>query len=188
MPSKLAQLAAGPALAALAMIAAPSASANNIVTPTVPSDPYYSPPGYIGSLPGNYTFQGTFEWVRPRRSVDSAGIAAMTNADPAGSGAGLPGSHLGVEPQRYGPSGAVSGMRPSAPQQSASTSPAAGGILPGTSVSNGLEDPSGKAPKKPITPEAAQPGSTSTTALPNTANSGPDSPPSASDDDASSGN
>ena len=189
MPSKLVKIAVWSAFAALAVFEAPPAPATGPVTPTVPTDPYYSPPGNIGAIPGNFQFNGTFSWLRPRRAIDSAGIAAMSNADPAGSGVGLPGSHLGVEPQRYGVSGPVSGMRPSAPQQSASTSPAAGGVLPGTSSSSGLEDPDGKAPKKPITPEAAQPDSSaSATALPGSTNSGPDSAPAAASDDSSSDN
>ncbi|ADG98067.1 conserved hypothetical protein [Segniliparus rotundus DSM 44985] len=170
-------IATGSAICAIALFGAPAALADAPTPGSPVSDPYYSPPGTVSAIPGNFTFSGTFEWIRPRRQVDSAGIAAMTNADPSGSGFGMPGSHLGIEPQRYGPNGATTGPRASVPQQATSSAQSAGGILPGASVAGGLEDPAGQAPKKPIVPESAQPDGTVATALPDSTDSGPDPAP-----------
>jgi hypothetical protein len=170
MRAHLARIAAIATVPAAAMLGVPSAAADT--NPSVPGDPtgqIYSPPGYIGYYPGAYGFQTIYSLTPPPRILDSGGIGAMSNADPASSYAGLPGDRLGVQkqhvvvkPQEAGPSGQSFGVRTGSPMQSTSTPDAAGGVMPGATSAIGQEGP------LPVL-EARQPAKSST-AAPDTAN------------------
>jgi hypothetical protein len=191
MRTHLARTAAIATLLATGMLGAPSAAADT--NPSVPGDPtgqIYSPPGNIGYFPGVYGFQTVLSLTPPSRILDSGGIGAMTNADPASSYAGLPGDRLGVQkqhvvvkPQEAGPSGQAFGVRTGSPMQATSAPDAAGGVMPGatsaigqqnhaTGQSTGLENPSpaGHAPKEPMPGLEARQPTKSSTAAPDTAN------------------
>jgi hypothetical protein len=178
MSAHLARAAAIATLLTTGMLAAPNAVADT--NPSVPGDPtgqIYTPPGYIGYYPGVYGLQTIFSLTPPRRILDSGGVGAMTNADPASSYAGLPGDRLGVQkqhvvvkPQEAGPSGQVFGVRTGSPMQATSAPDAAGGVMPGatsaigrqnlaTGQATGLENPSpsGQAPKQPLPPRFGTP-------------------------------
>ena len=191
MSTHLARTAAIATLLATGMLGAPSAAADT--NPSVPGDPtgqIYNPPGYIGYYPGVYGLQTVLSLTPPSRILDSGGIGAMSNADPASSYAGLPGDRLGVQkqhvvvkPQEAGPSGQVFGVRTGSPMQATSAPDAAGGVMPGatsaigrqnsaTGQSIGLENPapSGDEPKQPMPGLEARQPTKSSTAAPDTAN------------------
>jgi hypothetical protein len=176
---------------ATGMLGAADATADT--NPSVPNDPtgqIYSPPGYIGYLPGAYGFQTVLSLTPPSRLVDGGGTAARSNADPKSSHAGMPGDKLGVQtnhvvvkPQGDGPRGQQYGIRTAEPMQLASNPDIAGGVMPGqtsamgrqnpaTGQATGLEDPNptGKGPRKPTSgPESRQPAR-SGLAIPSTDN------------------
>jgi len=191
MSTHLARTAAITTLLATGMLGAPSAAADT--DPSVPGDPVgqiYTPPGYINYYPGVYGLQTILSLTPPSRILDSGGVGAMTNADPASSYAGLPGDRLGVQkqhvvvkPQEAGPSGQAFGVRTGSPMQATSAPDASGGVMPGatsaigqqspaTGQSTGLENPSpsGDEPKQPMPGLEARQPTKSSTAAPDTAN------------------
>ncbi|NGX08683.1 hypothetical protein [Mycobacteroides franklinii] len=77
-------------LAALAGAAAPTASADPPPVPFIPGVPAPLP-----AVPGSYTYSYyNFPAVAPA-AVDARGVKIATNADPAATGVGMPGSKLG---------------------------------------------------------------------------------------------
>ena len=132
----------------IGILGAPYAAADT--NPSVPNDPtgqIYSPPGYIGYLPGAYGFQTVLSLAPPSRLVDSGGTAARSNADPQSSHSGLPGDKLGVQtnhvvvkPQGDGPRGQQYGVRTAEPMQLTSEPDIAGGVMPGQTAAMGRHD------------------------------------------------
>ncbi|MUM19095.1 hypothetical protein FZI91_07285 [Mycobacterium sp. CBMA271] len=166
---------------------APNASADPVPPGPPPGYdglPYHNMPGRIGHQPGAYTWILGF-WMRPRRVLDTAGVAAMTNTDAESAAFGLPGSQLGIEPQRRSMVGNAFGVRPESPMEATGAPDPAGGVTPGSTMpagspGGGLEDPyAGKAKQLPVGGESLQPEANGTVG-PSSLNSGPDLGPTAS--------
>ncbi|MEU9808167.1 hypothetical protein [Mycobacterium sp. NPDC050853] len=169
------------------LVLAPNASADPVPPGPPPGYdglPYHNMPGRIGHQPGAYTWVLGF-YMRPRRVLDTAGVAAMTNTDSQSAEFGLPGSQLGVEPQRRSMVGNAYGVRPETPMDSTGAPDPAGGVVPGYTMpagtpGGGLEDPyAGTARQLPLGGESQQPTANGTVG-PNSVNSGPDLGPTAS--------
>jgi hypothetical protein len=124
-----------------------------------PPPPY--PPGYVlgapSVYPGGFSYQWMWNYTNPPAANDTRGVMVGTNADPAMSGVGMPGSRLGdaypmpntltAASARYGIS---AGLTPPQPG------------IPGVNVSGGppqtlLESPSGAPPASPLGVEAIAP-------------------------------
>jgi len=147
------------------MFLAPSAAAAPAPPPPGPPAgqdglPYHNMPGRIGHQPGAYTYILGF-YLRPRRILDGAGVAAMANSDLQSSEFGMPGSQLGIEPTRRSWTGNAFGVRPQTPQDATGIADPAGGVRPGSTMPGGqpgLEDPIGKKPDRPaLGGESTQP-------------------------------
>jgi hypothetical protein len=171
------------------LLAAPSAAADPAPVPPGPPPgydglPYHNMPGRISHQPGAYTYILGF-WMRPRRILDTAGIAATSNTDLQSAMFGLPGSELGVEPTRRSTLGNAYGVRSESPMEATGTPDPAGGVVPGTTMpvgtrGNGLEDPSGGTVKQlPLGGESIEPQANGAIG-PSSVNIGPDLGPTAS--------
>ncbi|MGH3954152.1 hypothetical protein [Mycobacteroides salmoniphilum] len=181
------RMIAGGALAILCgagIFLAPNASADPVPPGPPPGYdglPYHNMPGRIGHQPGAYTWILGF-WMRPRRVLDTAGVAAMTNTDAQSAEFGLPGSQLGVEPQRRSMVGNAFGVRPESQMEATGAPDPAGGVTPGYTMpvgspGGGLEDPyAGTARQLPLGGESLQPSANGTVG-PSSVNSGPDTGP-----------
>lgn len=168
------------------LLAAPSAAADPVPPGPPPGYdglPYHNMPGRIGHQPGAYTYILGF-WMRPRRVLDAAGTSAMSNTDEESAGYGMPGSELGVEPQRNSTLGIAPGVRPESPSEAVGAADPAGGVVPGASMPGGapggLEDPVPGTHQQPPAggSESVQPKANGTIA-PGSLNSGPDRDPAA---------
>jgi hypothetical protein len=138
-------------------------------------------PGRISHQPGAYTYILGF-YLRPRRILDTAGIAAMSNTDLKSSEFGLPGDQLGIEPIRRSWTGYKPGVRADVPMDATSSTDPSGGVRPATSMpigftGGGLEDPTaGKARALPSGGESAEPKAGGNVE-PDSQNEGPDPDP-----------
>ena len=120
------------------------------VPPYLPDVPY--------PYPGSYLYPYNLIPVYGPATTDSRGIRANANVDPAMSASGMPGSQLGLGPNKTNVLGTYSSMRNNisagpAPDQT---------VQPGVSIGAGVvmptvEDPTGAPPKSPIDAESAQP-------------------------------
>lgn len=120
------------------------------VPPYLPDVPY--------PYPGSYLYPYNLIPVYGPATNDARGIRATANADPAMSASGMPGSQLGLTPNKTNVLGTYSSMRNNisagpAPEQA---------VQPGLSIGAGVvmptvEDPTGAPPKSPIGAESAQP-------------------------------
>jgi hypothetical protein len=173
------------------LLVAPSAAAAPAPAPVPPGPPpgydglpYHNTPGRIGHQPGAYTYILGF-WLRPRRILDSAGIAATSNTDLQSAEFGLPGSNLGVEPTRHSTLGSAYGVREEGPMEATGAPDPAGGVVPGATMPagsrvGGLEDPTGATANQPaLGGESIEPQATGAVG-PSSDNSGPDLGPAAS--------
>ncbi len=156
--SRIVSVAVISAALGASLFLAPTAAAAPAPPPPPPGPPigydglpYHNMPGRIGHQPGAYTYILGF-YLRPRRVLDSAGIAAMSNSDLQAAEFGMPGSELGIEPTRRSWTGNAFGVRPQTPEEATGNADPAGGIRPGgatTGSQPGLEDPIGKKPDQP---------------------------------------
>jgi hypothetical protein len=128
-PERLVKNAVIAALFGAGLALAPTATAAPAPPPPGPPPgydglPYHNMPGRIGHQPGAYTYILGF-YLRPRRVLDTAGIAAMSNTDLKSSEFGLPSDELGVEPTRRSWTGNVPGVRAGVPMEAAGSTDAA---------------------------------------------------------------
>jgi hypothetical protein len=145
-----------PVLAGLSVLAAPGIAGADPAAP--------SPPPYVDLVP--YAYPGSYQYfynlipVMGPATTDARGIRATTNADPAMSAEGLPGSQLGLSPNKVNGLGTYTSTR-----NNISAGPAPAQIVqPGIAVGAGnqmptVEDPSGAPPKNPPGAESSQPTS-----------------------------
>ncbi|MHA3020714.1 hypothetical protein ACXPWS_10655 [Mycobacterium sp. BMJ-28] len=132
----------------------PSATADPIDIQPYPA-PYV--PGESLLLPGAYTYLPYYPYLTAPKTTDTRGVRASTNADPAQTGSGLPGSKLGQssgQPNiltsasaRYGISGGITPPVPPIPSVNAQAGP----------TPAQLEDPTGAPPTTPSPAEASAP-------------------------------
>lgn len=125
--------------------------------PAQPSVPPYLP-GVPYPYPGSYLYAYNLIPVYGPATNDARGIRATVNADPEMSAVGMPGSQLGLSPNKTNVLGTYSNMRNNisagpAPEQT---------VQPGMSAGAGVvmptvEDPTGAPPKNPISAESSQP-------------------------------
>lgn len=125
--------------------------------PALPSVPPYLP-GVPYPYPGSYLYIYNLIPVYGPATTDARGIRATANVDPAMSAAGMPGSQLGLSPNKSNQLGTYSSMR-----NDISAGPAPEQIVqPGVSIGAGVvmptvEDPTGAPPKDTTAAESAQP-------------------------------
>jgi hypothetical protein len=119
-------------------------------------------PGAPLAGPGSYQYYYNVIPVPPPAAFDARGVRAAVSNDPAAAASGLPGSALGLSPNKANMLtssstryriGAGSVANPSLPT-----------VTPGTNIGAGmevpvLEDPGGAAPKTPVGAESSQPTS-----------------------------
>ncbi len=120
------------------------------VPPYLPDVPY--------PYPGSYLYLYNLIPVFGPATSDARGIRATVTVDPAMSASGMPGSQLGLEPNKSNQLGTYSSTRNGisagpAPEQT---------VQPGVSIGAGVvmptvEDPTGAPPKSPIDAESEQP-------------------------------
>lgn len=148
--------AAAGVLAGLFGVAAPAGVAQ--ADPALPDVPPYLPDAPL-PYPGSYLYPYNLIPVYGPATTDARGIRATGTVDPAMSATGMPGSQLGLAPNKSNELGTYSSMRNNisagpAPEQT---------VQPGVSIGAGVvmptvEDPTGAPPKSPIDAESAQPG------------------------------
>ncbi|MGB8406146.1 MAG: hypothetical protein WCE30_18975 [Mycobacterium sp.] len=142
----------------LGLMLAPGAAQAQPAPPVLPFFP--SPPVPYSPTMGSYSWAPNYITSPPPVGFDARGIRAGITNDPAAAPTGMPGSALGVSPNksnlltssstRYR-IGAGTVPNPSLPS-----------VAPGTNVGAGmeapvLEDPGGAAPKTPIGAESSEP-------------------------------
>lgn len=154
--------ALGTLLALVALPLAPSvAQAQPAVGPVSPGLPWFPlPPEPISPTMGSYTFAPNWITSPPPVGYDARGVRAMASVDPAMNASGMPGSALGMSPNKSNLLTSSStryrigaGMSPN---------PTLPSVAPGTNVGAGmeapvLEDPGGAAPKTAPGAESSQP-------------------------------
>ena len=147
---------AGSAIAGLLGMTAASGAAH--AAPPLPPPPPYVP-GVPLPFPGSYLYPYNVITVPAPATFDARGVRATDNADPTSAADGMPGSQMGLSPNksnyltsanaRYG---IGAGLTP--PQT----------VSPGMNIGAGmevpaLEDPGGQPPKSPTGAESSQPTS-----------------------------
>ena len=149
-------------LAALVgLVGLPLASGVAQAQPVAPVLPWMpGPPVPVSPTMGSYTFAPNWITSPAPAGFDARGVRAMAGVDPAMAASGMPGSALGLSPNksnlltssstRYRV-GAGSSANPSLPTVAAGTNVGAGMEVPT------LEDPGGAAPKSAPGAESAQP-------------------------------
>ncbi|MEZ0052510.1 hypothetical protein ABIA30_003528 [Mycobacterium sp. MAA66] len=150
--------ALGVALGVLGVGFAPGVAGAQPAPPVLPFFP--SPPVPYSPTMGSYTFAPNWITSPPPVGFDARGVRAGITNDPAAATSGMPGSALGVSPNKSNLLTSSStryrigaGMGPSTALPS---------VAPGTNVGAGmeapvLEDPGGAAPKSPVAAESSEP-------------------------------
>lgn len=137
---------------------APGVAGAQPVPPVLPWFP--SPPAPVSPTMGSYTFAPNWITSPAPAGFDARGVRAMAGVDPAMAATGMPGSALGLSPNksnlltssstRYRVNAGETAS-PSLPTVAAGTNVGAGMEVPT------LEDPGGAAPKTAPGAESAQP-------------------------------
>ncbi len=133
-------------LTTAAMIAAGFAAAQGVANADPPPPPPFVPGPPLTGFPGAYTYSPYMQLVYPPAVTDARGVQIGTNADPAQSNIGLPGSKLGHNPPRFNAwgvngnvrSGIKAGLTPAQP------TPGSVNSLAGHQQLAPAEDPSGQ--------------------------------------------
>lgn len=150
---------AGVVLALLGLSFAPGqADAQPAIPPVLPWMP--GPPVPVNPTMGSYTFAPNWITSPPPAAYDARGVRAAVSVDPSMAADGMPGSALGLSPNK-------SNMLTSSSTRyrvgaGLSPNPTLPSVAPGTNIGAGmevptLEDPGGAAPKTVIGAESSQP-------------------------------
>ncbi len=128
------------------------------VPPVLPWMP--GPPVPVSPVVGNYTFAPNWITSPPPAAYDARGVRASASVDPAMNAEGLPGSALGLSPNKANLLTSSSTRYRIGAGMSPSTSLPA--VAPGTNIGAGmevptLEDPGGAPPTSAPGAESAQP-------------------------------
>jgi hypothetical protein len=147
--------------AILGLLAIPLAPGVADAQPPAPVLPWFpGPPAPVSPTMGSYTFAPNWITSPPPAAYDARGVRAAASVDPAMNADGLPGSALGLSPNKANLLTSSStryrigaGMSPN---------PTLPTVAPGTNIGAGmevptLEDPGGAAPKTAPGSESAQP-------------------------------
>ncbi|MHA7662216.1 hypothetical protein [Mycolicibacterium sp. HS_4_1] len=145
----------------LGLLAIPLAPGVADAQPAPPVLPWFpGPPAPVSPTMGSYTFAPNWITSPPPAAYDARGVRAAASVDPAMNADGLPGSALGLSPNKANLLTSSStryrigaGMSPN---------PTLPTVAPGTNIGAGmegsaLEDPGGAAPKSAPGSESAQP-------------------------------
>lgn len=129
--------------------------------PTPPVLPWMpGPPVPVNGTMGSYSNWFNIIAVAPPAAFDARGVRATAGVDPAMEADGMPGSALGLSPNKANAlTSSSSRYRIGA---GLSPNPTLPTVTPGTNIGAGmevptLEDPGGAAPKTPVAAESAQP-------------------------------
>lgn len=123
-----------------------------IIPPYIPDVPY--------PYPGSYLYAYNLIPVYGPALNDARGVRASASADPAMSAQGMPGSQLGLSPNKSNVLGTSSSMKNHISAGPAPDQVVQPGISPGAGNQMAVvEDPNGLPPANPTGPESAQPGS-----------------------------
>lgn len=149
-----------PVIAMGAALAGSPAAQAQPAPPILPWMP--APPFPVNATMGSYTFAPNWITSPAPSGLDARGIRATAGVDPAMAASGLPGSALGLSPNKANLlTSSSTRYRIGA---GTTASPVLPSVAPGTNVGAGmeapvLEDPGGAPPKSPSGPESAQPTS-----------------------------
>jgi hypothetical protein len=138
-------------------LGASASAATAAAAPPLPAPPPYLP-GVPYPYPGSYNYGYNLIPVSGPAVADARGVRATANADPAMQAQGLPGSELGLAPNKSNVLGTSSSTRYHISAGPAPTQT----VQPGISVGAGVveptvEDPGGAAPKTPTAAESTPP-------------------------------
>ncbi len=118
------------------------------------------PPLPVNGTMGSYSWPANIIAVAPPAAFDARGVRAAAGVDPAMAGDGMPGSALGLSPNK--PNVLTSSSTRYRIGAGSSPAPTLPTVNPGTNVGAGmevptLEDPGGAAPKSAPGAESSQP-------------------------------
>lgn len=134
-----------------ALVMAATASAQPSPPPWIPGAPQANP--------GSYSFPYSIIAVPAPATTDARGIRAAATADPGAEASGIPGSQLGLSPNK--PNALTSSSTRYRIGAGSNPSPSLPTVNPGTNIGAGmevptLEDPGGAAPKTAPSAESSQ--------------------------------
>ena len=150
--------AAGALLGLVGLPLAPGVADAQPAPPVLPWFP--SPPAPISPTMGSYTFAPNWITSPPPAAYDARGVRAVAGVDPGGVASGMPGSALGLAPNKSNLlTSSSTRYRIGAGLSPAPTLPS---VAPGTNIGAGmeapvLEDPGGAAPKSAPSAESSVP-------------------------------